>query len=326
VQISEETLAPLASPWRFERLTTAFLGLAKPASVVIGFFVILDLRAVTPVGAYIGLVLALLAIAYRVLPKSDHRTFMLYILGFSLFNGLRTFADDTGHPTSFLYAIRIDGLLGTNPSAWLQEHLYKAGNIGLIGWGSVAVYTSYFTVHYLLAVGLWLSRKEHLSQFVGAILATLFIGLIGYYLLPTAPPWLASESGHLEDVVRIAKVERNPLWADAYAQGSHIAGTNDVGAMPSLHTALTLIVALGAWRINRIFGILGFLYLGAMGFSLVFLGEHYVIDVVAGIATGILGWQLTMILQKRSSAVYSPADASKPRRPALPDDDSRQVA
>jgi membrane-associated phospholipid phosphatase len=77
----------------------------------------------------------------------------------------------------------------------------------------------------------------------------------------------------------------NQLWHDANQNGSYIAGTNDVAAMPSLHTALTMAIALMAWRINRLLGLVGFAYVIAMGFSLMYLGEHYFVDVAAGAVT-----------------------------------------
>ena len=106
--------------------------------------------------------------------------------------------------------------------------------------------------------------------------------------IPTSPPWLAAETGHLPEVFRITKLATSQVWADAYSQGTYVAGKNDVAAMPSLHTALTTAVALTLWRLNRFAGIVGWLYVAAMGISLVYFGEHYVVDVLAGILVALL--------------------------------------
>jgi membrane-associated phospholipid phosphatase len=52
--------------------------------------------------------------------------------------------------------------------------------------------------------------------------------------------------------------------------------------MPSLHQAFTVMMALVLYRVRRRLGILAGLYAAAMGFALVYLGEHYLVDVLAG--------------------------------------------
>ena len=51
-----------------------------------------------------------------------------------------------------------------------------------------------------------------------------------------------------------------------------------------------LIVAGALWRYDRRLGLLGVAYALGMGFSLVYLGEHYLVDVLAGwaLAAGII--------------------------------------
>jgi membrane-associated phospholipid phosphatase len=57
--------------------------------------------------------------------------------------------------------------------------------------------------------------------------------------------------------------------------------------MPSLHTAITVVMAFALWRVRRSLGIAGALYSLLMGFSLIYLGEHYLVDVLAGVALAI---------------------------------------
>jgi membrane-associated phospholipid phosphatase len=66
---------------------------------------------------------------------------------------------------------------------------------------------------------------------------------------------------------------------------------NDVAAMPSLHAALPLLLALILWRLKRPLAWAGFAYTAVLGFFLVYFGEHYVIDLVAGWAlAGLVYW------------------------------------
>jgi hypothetical protein len=59
--------------------------------------------------------------------------------------------------------------------------------------------------------------------------------------------------------------------------------------MPSLHFATALMAAiLLSENGGRVQGALGWLYAGALGFSLVYLGEHYVTDLLVGGAVVLL--------------------------------------
>jgi membrane-associated phospholipid phosphatase len=79
-------------------------------------------------------------------------------------------------------------------------------------------------------------------------------------------------------------------------------------------------VALVASRFGRRPAIGGALYLAAMGFSLVYLGEHYASDVFAGIALGSFAWfaalKLTPRPVQRPAAITSPVPAEPLHRAA----------
>jgi membrane-associated phospholipid phosphatase len=63
------------------------------------------------------------------------------------------------------------------------------------------------------------------------------------------------------------------------------AGSNPVAAMPSLHVAFAVLVAIVIGRrLRSRWRVLLALYPAAMGFTLVYCGEHYVLDLVAGTA------------------------------------------
>lgn len=263
----------------------------------------LTLRAELPSGISLLVIAAAFAGAWR-LPRSDYRLFVLHITGFLLFNTLRVFADTTGNPVNFAYPISVDhSIFGSVPTVWLQEHLYRAGHIGVVDTVAMGVYLSYFKAHFIFGAIVWATKRQYLGLYVGMILTTLALGLVGYYLLPTAPPWLAAENGHLPEITRIFHQATSQLWHEANQNGSYIAGTNDVAAMPSLHTALTMAIALMMWRINRALGVLGFVYVAAMGFSLMYLGEHYFVDVAAGVITAMAAMRITERLASKRASV-----------------------
>jgi membrane-associated phospholipid phosphatase len=59
--------------------------------------------------------------------------------------------------------------------------------------------------------------------------------------------------------------------------------------MPSLHFATSMMAAQLLSEADPLAGALGWTYTGTLGFALVYLGEHYVVDLLAGAAlTGAL--------------------------------------
>jgi membrane-associated phospholipid phosphatase len=59
-------------------------------------------------------------------------------------------------------------------------------------------------------------------------------------------------------------------------------GGNPWAAMPSLHFATSVTAALALSEAGKIEGAIGWSYAGTLGFALVYLGEHYVTDLLAG--------------------------------------------
>jgi hypothetical protein len=54
--------------------------------------------------------------------------------------------------------------------------------------------------------------------------------------------------------------------------------------MPSLHFATSLMAAHLLTDIGPVHGVVGWSYALTLGFALVYLGEHYVVDLLAGAA------------------------------------------
>ena len=74
------------------------------------------------------------------------------------------------------------------------------------------------------------------------------------------------------------------VWGPAWDQLYESLGGNPWAAMPSLHFATSLMAALLLAEIGPVPGAVGAGYAAALGFALVYLGEHYVTDLLAGAA------------------------------------------
>jgi membrane-associated phospholipid phosphatase len=74
------------------------------------------------------------------------------------------------------------------------------------------------------------------------------------------------------------------FWQDGWGPLYSVFGGNPLAAMPSLHFATSLMAALLLAEVGVLPGALGFTYLIALGFALVYLGEHYLVDLLGGAA------------------------------------------
>lgn len=128
-------------------------------------------------------------------------------------------------------------------------------------------------------------------RFVRAAVMTYAVFDIGasfYWLAPTAPPWYpVSEVGESDErpAVRRMMVEYGEeFWQDGWSSLYSVFGGNPLAAMPSLHFATSLMAALLLAETGAAPGALGGAYAATLGFALVYLGEHYAVDLLAGAA------------------------------------------
>jgi membrane-associated phospholipid phosphatase len=238
----------------------------------------------------IPVVLMALLATYARAPR-DLAFWAFYLTAFMAFVQIRTFADDTGMTVQVSYPIVADEmlLLGQLPSTWLQSHLSPTGAFHALEIACAVVYMSYFFAPHLTALVVWRVRPRLFPRVLLAIILTLHLGLLIHFLVPSAPPWLAGELGDGPHVTRLLRQQFDPAH---YDQAARVAGDNDVAAMPSLHMALTVIVALTLAQFGTGWKYFGRAYAAAMGFSLVYLGEHYVIDLAVGSVLAVGAWNL----------------------------------
>ncbi|WP_328418695.1 phosphatase PAP2 family protein [Micromonospora sp. NBC_00389] len=217
------------------------------------------------------------------------RDWVPVVLLLAAYNLSRGFADNgaTPHAMELIVADRFMfgwATGGEVPTIWLQEHLYHPQ----VQWYDVAaswVYFSHFVVAFAAAAVLWLRDRHRWAAYMRRWGFLCAAGLATYFLYPAAPPWWAAQNGLLTEVARIS----TRGWREF---GMHGAGnvlnagqiaSNPVAAMPSLHTAWALFVVLFFLRTTRRhWWPLLFAYPLAMTFTLVYSGEHYVIDVLVG--------------------------------------------
>jgi hypothetical protein len=162
---------------------------------------------------------------------------------------------------------------------------------------AVASSYSYAALHYLVtpAVLIWIYRT-HRRVYRRArtiLVVSTALAVAGYYLIPTAPPRLlpGSEIGDT-----LAQYQGYGWWDTAGSVPKGMAGlANQYAAMPSLHVgwALWCGILIVLYARHRWVRMLGAIYPVAIAAVVMATGNHYLLDVVAGVATMALGAGMT---------------------------------
>ncbi len=184
------------------------------------------------------------------------------------------------------YPIRVDRAIGggETPTTRLQRALGRPGEVRPHDLALSMVHWSWFFVPHGTLVYILLRHPERFPRSATFMAATFDLGLVVYWVLPTAPPWHAAESGRMEPVRRIMVESGERFWKRLWRPLYDSLEGNPFAAMPSLHFGTSVMAARVLSDVSRGTGALGWAYALTLGFGLVYLGEHYVVDLLAGLA------------------------------------------
>jgi hypothetical protein len=222
----------------------------------------------------------------KVRPRWWREVFLLWVM-YLMYDGVRLLVA-AGHGEAFTNAHRV---LGLERALHVAEEVPINHAVSATPILGVPMSYAYATLHYLVTpiVLVWLWRR-HPARYRGArtalITATL-IGLIGFWLFPTAPPRMMP--GFVDT---LARYDGWGWWAGAASAPKGLAGlTNEFAAMPSLHVGWA---AWCGWQIARTatwrwLQVLGAAYPVFMFTVVVGTANHYIADAVAGLAVILAG-------------------------------------
>jgi hypothetical protein len=249
----------------------------------------------------LGLILALSFTDLRRFCRGILVDWLPFVAALTFYDLVRGIADGRLLPAHAHPQLWVDKYVfgfGTVPTVFLQKHLWDPTRLHWYDYATWGVYMTHFFATPLLAAALWLWAPHRFRRYVILVVGISFAAMVTYVLYPAMPPWLASQSGDLPPLSRIIEAVTLQLpYLDGRAlfeQGT--AWANDIAAMPSLHEGLALLLTLTLWPLaNRPVRVLLALYPVAMAFALVYSGEHYVVEVVAGCVytlgvTAVVNW------------------------------------
>ena len=166
---------------------------------------------------------------------------------------------------------RLTGLGELTLQGWTQSSHFLAE---LVSW---TYWNSEFTVIGLTLLWVYLRRNEAFTRFRNTILLANGLGLIGYVLLPTAPPRFYRSIGFEDTLAQLGSLN--------HGSGLVELASNPYAAMPSLHAADALIVGIVLASVVRRwpFKVLWLLWPLWVWFSVMATGNHFWLDVFAGV-------------------------------------------
>lgn len=156
-------------------------------------------------------------------------------------------------------------------------------------------YLMWIPVPLAFAAYLFFKNKTYFLYFSLTFLWVNLLGFVVYYLYPAAPPWyiqqhgfdfIAHTPGSRAGLIRFDAFFNTDLFQSIYEKGSNV-----FAAMPSLHSAYPLIVVYYGFKANpKAFNNIFFaIVMMGIWFAAVYTSHHYIIDVLAGITTAIIG-------------------------------------
>lgn len=226
----------------------------------------------------------------------DWSPFILFWIAYDMMRGVAdsmrsyVFVSEPYHIEAWLFG----WLTGsTVPAFYLQrlQSVYEGEFLKvLVDVGTTGIYVFHFLSPLLLGWLFWHTLKERRNFYFFVYTLTVLnaMALVTYMVLPSAPPWYAYSHGFVQPSAEFldssgALINFDKLVGSDYLRSFwNTFNANRFAAIPSLHGAYPIVIALFIWlRFGGYSWLAGIYPLGAW-FSAVYLNHHYLLDLFAG--------------------------------------------
>jgi membrane-associated phospholipid phosphatase len=238
--------------------------------------------------------------------KSDQRLFLrewvpliVILLSYEALQGM------AGSTSNILNLFPYDKMLWSiNLTGTIQQIFYSK----LVTDITLMFYSLHFYLVIVASVVLWLFRRPLFSRYAVAITITSYVSLLVFALYPTAPPWYSGAACNLVNLVSpcslsattgISAAGSAPPVISQLVHINNLVESDKFAAFPSLHAAyITLFCAfMVKFKRKLIFAMIP-LEFGVL-FATLYLGQHYVIDLIAGVSLALVSVVLSDVIVKK---------------------------
>ncbi|MCY3921568.1 MAG: phosphatase PAP2 family protein [Chloroflexota bacterium] len=176
----------------------------------------------------------------------------------------------------------------------LVIHEAILGSNALIDLANGTYFWGHMPLLIVLAVWLWRSHRTIWRTFRNALLISAAVGMVCYFLFPTAPPRLMPELGYIDTLALRA--------APAYQAQEVGLFVNPYAALPSLHVGWALLAGLAVWQTSshplmRAFAVSIPL---SQSWAVVATANHWTLDAFAGIGVCAIAWGIVVLSHRLS--------------------------
>jgi membrane-associated phospholipid phosphatase len=207
--------------------------------------------------------------------------FVAILLVYDSFRGLVPFLN--GHVNYTLMPNFDKLLLGGNlPTVVLQQWLVRP----YVTWYDY-VFFIFYLLHFVLAIGMGVAiyklRRSQYWRYAMTYVLASFGAFFIYLAFPAAPPWMASDNGIIPHITRVSSEVWGAIGITDFPSVYNSFAPNPVAAVPSLHAAFAILFAIFAFKyFGKKWGIVSLVYPFCIVVGVVYMGEHYVFDVITG--------------------------------------------
>lgn len=226
----------------------------------------------------------------RAMPNG-YRDFLLQLgiwFGFLLAYQLARGVADQDRGTAFdngRLLIDLERDLGALVEVRLQEAVLSAGDwlVQVLNW---TYWNSQFTVVGVALLWVYFRRHDAFLRLRNVLLLANTLALVGFVLMPTAPPRLFPELGFVDTLAASAALN--------HGSGLVQLASNQFAAMPSIHSAdaLLLGVVMAGLVRTRLARALWLLWPAWVWLAVMATANHFWLDVAAGLALAALASSL----------------------------------
>lgn len=198
----------------------------------------------------------------------------------AIYEALRDLIPLIGAPRRYLGWIDSDLFGGQLPSAWLQARFHQPRSVDWEDAAATAIYFVYYLVPVIVGLLWWFRSRSGYHRYAAALVVLCGLAFATYVAMPTVPPWLAQPQS-IDEITDTTIAGLNlPAQLVAMYVGHDY---NLYAAFPSLHAAFPVVLAYYGWLRSQAVGVAMAAYAGLVWISIVFLGEHYLVDIAGAI-------------------------------------------
>lgn len=222
----------------------------------------------------------------------DWGPFMVLFFGYEFMRGMVPYVSKNVHIWPMIHADQ--WLFGTIPTVFLQQHFYTPTHLHWYDYFLVILYICHFVTPMLVGFLFWLRDRAFFRKYALGLLLLSYTSFITFAIYPAMPPWMASGYGYLPPLQEVTGHVMSHFLPGPTSVPTiySVMSPNPVAAMPSLHAAFPLLIYLFLVKKFGKWGLLFLPYVLGVWVAVLYLGEHYFVDVMAGAIYAVVAFAL----------------------------------